>query len=30
MSYVLAKEYGLKVLSGNEHFKNLDHVEFVK
>lgn len=30
MSYVLAKEYNLKILTGDEHFKNLDYVEFVK
>ena len=28
--YVLAKENNLKVLTGDEHFRNLDHVEFVK
>jgi len=30
INYVLAKENNLKVLTGDEHFRNLDHVEFVK
>ncbi len=30
LSYVLARGYNLKVLTGDEHFKNLDCVEFVK
>lgn len=30
LNYVIAKENNLKVLTGDEHFRNLDHVEFVK
>ena len=30
MSCVLARELGLKVLTGDEHFRNLPNVEFVK
>jgi predicted nucleic acid-binding protein len=28
--YIVAKRFNLRVLTGNENFKDLDHVEFVK
>jgi predicted nucleic acid-binding protein len=28
--YILAKEHNIKVLTGDEHFRNLDNVAFVK
>lgn len=30
LNYVLAKQNNIKVLTGDEHFRNIDHVEFVK